>query len=93
MDDSVFKLNKVYIDYIKAPQNIRLTQEQIDFTEDTSQILEYPDYVCQEIANELVHLIMENISDQRLQTHPVVSQSIANPAQQQTEPVAQQQPT
>ena len=93
MDDSVFKLNKVYIDYIKAPQNIRLTQEQIDFTEDKSQILEYPDYVCQEIANELVHLIMENISDQRLQTHPVVSQSIANPAQQQTEPVAQQQPT
>ena len=92
-DDSVFKLSKVYIDYIKAPQNIRLTQEQIDFTEDKSQVLEFPDYVCQEIINELVHLIMENISDQRLQTHPVVSQSIANPAQQQTEPVAQQQPT
>jgi hypothetical protein len=45
-------------------------------------MLEYPDYVCQEIINELVHLIMENISDQRLQTHPVVSQSIANPTQQ-----------
>jgi hypothetical protein len=24
-DDSLFKLKKVYIDYIKAPQNIRLT--------------------------------------------------------------------
>lgn len=92
-DDSVFELKNVYIDYLKTPQNIRLTQQQLDRTEDTSQMLEYPDYVCQEIVNELVHIIMENISDQRLQTHPVVSQSIANPAQQQTEPVAQQQPT
>ena len=82
-DNSIFELTDVYVDYIKAPQHIRLTQEQLDYTEDTSQLLEYPDYVCQEIINELVHLIMENISDQRLQTHPVVSQSIANPAQQQ----------
>lgn len=92
-DDSVFELSSVYIDYIKAPQQIRLTQQQVDRTNDTSQMLEYPDYVCQEIINELVHLVMENISDQRLQTHPIVTQSIANPAQQQTEPVAQQQPT
>lgn len=92
-DDSIFELKSVYVDYIKAPQTIRLTQQQIDRTNDTSQMLEYPDYVCQEIINELVHLVMENISDQRLQTHPVVTQSIANPAQQQTEPVAQQQPT
>lgn len=90
-DDSVFKLKKVYIDYIKAPQNIRLTQEQLDHTEDTSQMMEFPDYVCQEIVNELVHIVMENISDPKLQTHPVVSQSIANPAQQQTETVAQAQ--
>lgn len=90
-DNSVFKLKSVYIDYIKAPQNIRLTQEQLDHTEDTSQMMEFPDYVCQEIVNELVHIVMENISDPKLQTHPVVSQSIANPAQQQTETVAQAQ--
>lgn len=90
-DDSLFTLEKVYVDYLKTPQNIRLTQAQLDKTEDTSQILEFPDYVCQEIINELVHIIMENISDQRIQTHPVVSQSIANPAQAQTEPVAQSQ--
>lgn len=73
----------VYIDYIKTPQHIRLTQAQLDKTEDTSQVLEFPDYVCQEIVNELVHVIMERDSDARLQTHPVVSQSIANPAQAQ----------
>lgn len=82
---------QIYIDYIKTPQHIRLTQRQIDTTEDTSQILEFPDYVCQEILNELVHIVMENISDQRLQTHPVVSQSIANPAQVQTPQAAQGQ--
>lgn len=89
-DDSVFALTDVYVDYIKAPQHIRLTQEEIDYTEDKSQLLEYPDYVCQEIINELVHLIMEKDSDQRLQTHPVVSQSIANPAQAQTPEAAGQ---
>ena len=62
-DDSVFKLKAVYVDYVKAPQTIRLTQEQVDKTMDTSQALEYPEYVCQEIINELVHLVMENISD------------------------------
>lgn len=90
-DDQIFALNKIFIDYIKAPQYIRLTQKQIDTTEDFSQLLEYPDYVCQEIANELIHILMENISEQRLQTHPLVSQSIANPAQQQTQPAAQAQ--
>lgn len=80
-DDSVFALESIYIDYIKAPQYIRLTQEQIDLTEDTSQMMEFPDYVCQEIINELTHLIMENSSDPRLQSHMPLTMSIANPAQ------------
>ena len=83
-DSSIFELKSIYIDYIKAPQFIRLTQEQIDLTEDTSQMMEFPDYVCQEIINELTHLIMENSSDPRLQSHMPVTMSIANPAQGQT---------
>ena len=82
-DTSVFELKDLYIDYIKAPQHIRLTQEQIDLTEDTSQMMEFPDYVCQEIINELTHLIMENSSDPRLQSHMPITMSIANPAAQQ----------
>ena len=84
-DNTVFVLEKVLIDYIKAPQTIRLTQEQVDLTEDTSQIMEFPDYVCQEIINELVTLVMENTADPRLQSHPIVTQSIANPVQQQVQ--------
>lgn len=82
-DDSVFELVKLLIDYIKVPQTINLTWEQVNLTEDTSQILEFPDYVCQEIINELTMLVMANISDPRLQSTTIVNQSIANPAQQQ----------
>lgn len=83
-DSSVFELIGIMIDYIKAPQFIRLTQKQLDLTEDSSQTLEFPDYICQEIINELVKLIMENASDPRMQTQPAVSMSIAAPAQAQT---------
>jgi len=48
-------------------------------------MMEFPDYVCQEIINELTHLIMENSSDPRLQSHVPISMSIANPAQAPTE--------
>ena len=82
-DDTVFKLDVVHVDYLKAPQFIRLTQDEVDKVEDTSQVLEFPDYVCQEILNELVMLLLENASDPRLQTNIPISQSIANPAQEQ----------
>jgi len=65
-DDSIFELKKVFIDYIKTPQEIRLTQEQVNLTADTSQIMEFPDYVCQEIINELTTLVMENTADPRI---------------------------
>lgn len=80
-DDSIFQLEEIAIDYIKTPQYIRLTQEQLDLTEDTSQIMEFPDYVCQEIINELSVLVMERTADPRLSSHIPVNQTIANPAQ------------
>lgn len=83
-DGTVFSPTKLYVDYLKSPEYIKLTQEQIDTVEDTSQLLEYPDYICQEIVNDLVKLLMENASDPRLQTNIPVNQSIASPGQQQT---------
>ena len=81
-DNATFELQKIYIDYIKAPKYIRLTQEEIEKVEDTSQVLEFPDYVVQEIINELIKLLMENASDPRLQSHIPINQSIANPVQE-----------
>lgn len=88
-DDSLFQLVEVQIDYVKCPQFIRLTQEQIDLTEDTSQIMEFPDYVNQEIINELVRLVMERVNDPRLGNNIQITQSIARPTGQQ-QPAPQQ---
>ena len=81
-DDSLFTPTKAYIDYLKAPQYIRLTQAQIDKTVDTSQILEFPDYVCFEIVNIFTKLLLENSSDPRLQTNIPINQTIPSGAQQ-----------
>lgn len=82
-DNSLFLLNKVFIDYLRTPQFIKLTQEQVDEVEDNSQLLEFPDYVCLELVNELVKLLMENTSDPRLQSFIPINQSIASPGQDQ----------
>lgn len=75
-DISKFQLNKVYVDYLKSPKYICLTEEQLDNIEDTSEILEFPDYVINEIINGLLAIIFENTSNPRLQTNIPISQSI-----------------
>lgn len=84
-DNTLFQLKEVQVDYVKSPQYIRLTQEQIDLTEDTSQIMEFPDYVNQEIINELVHLVMEHTNNPRLSNNIQMTQSIARPTGQQAQ--------
>lgn len=84
-NDSLFELKKVIVDYLKTPQYVQLTREQLDHTTDISQIMEFPDYVCQEIINEVVRLVMENASDPRLQTFIPITNTITNPVSQQTQ--------
>ena len=87
---NIFSLSAVQIDYVKAPQFIRLTQEQLDSDEDISQVMEFPDYVNQEIINELVNLVMRKTNDPSLQAHLQMTQSIARPTgQSQAQPAAQ----
>ena len=86
---NIFSLSAVQIDYVKAPQFIRLTQEQLDSDEDISQVMEFPDYVNQEIVNELVNLVMRKTNDPTLQAHMQMTQSIARPTGQQQQPAAQ----
>lgn len=79
-----FVLKQVFIDYLKVPQTINLTPNELDLVDDKSQVLEFPDYVCFEIINELVKLLLENSRNPRLETLMPVNQSIAPPAQQET---------
>lgn len=80
-NDDVFEPVSLFVDYIKAPMFIRLTYDDITSTEDTTRPLEFPDYVCYEIVNELVKLLMENASDDRIRSHYPINQTIANPLQ------------
>ena len=86
---NIFSLSAVQIDYVKAPQFIRLTQEQLDSDEDISQVMEFPDYVNQEIVNELVNLVMRKTNDPALQAHVQMTQSIARPTGQSAQPAVQ----
>lgn len=72
-------LDKIYITYIKAPMYVSMTEDEVLAIEDNTQNLEFPDYVCYEIINILVKLVMENTSDPRLQTNMPVNQTIAIP--------------
>lgn len=81
-DSSTFVLDKIYVDYIKSPQYIALTEEQIDTTLDKSQMMEFPDYVNYEIISNLVGLILENTTNPRENTFIPLQQTIA-PAQAQ----------
>lgn len=84
-DDSVYELVEVRVDYVKSPQFIRLTQDQLDLTTDTSQIMEFPDYICQKIINKLVALLLERSSDPRLTTNVQINRTMASSTQPQTQ--------
>lgn len=72
-------LDKIFITYLKAPMYVSMTEDEVLAIEDTTQNLEFPDYVCYEIINIFVKLVMENISDPRLQTNIPINQTIAIP--------------
>lgn len=82
--DTRYKLTNLIVEYLKTPQYVDLTQEQLDLVEDTSQILEWPDYICYQIVNELATLVLENSGDPRLQTFIPINQTIAPPIQQES---------
>lgn len=75
-NDPKYILKAVEIQYLQAPRYVSLTQDQLDLINDTSDVLEFPDYVCNEIIKQLVTQILENNSNQRIQTFAAVNASI-----------------
>lgn len=67
-----------YVDYLKMPKVVELTDDILDSDYDTTAELEFPEYVCFEIVNEFVKLLLENASDPRLQTNIPINQSIGS---------------
>ena len=75
-NNALYQPINVHITYLKVPEYINLTQDNLDEVEDTSQILEFPEYVCYEIINDLLKLLLENTTNPRLQTHIPINQTI-----------------
>lgn len=72
----------IYIDYIRVPQKITITYDELESELDTTRMLEFPEYVCYEIVNECVKLIMENENNPRLETNTAINQTIGTSVSQ-----------
>lgn len=77
-DNNNITLRDLKIDYIKYPKEIILTYENLEDYENTEK-LEFSEYVCFEIINLLVKLFLERHKNPRLQTNPIINQTIASP--------------
>ena len=73
-DDSERVPNKLYFNYLKIPKKIELKED--DLYGEYEVQMEFPDYVCYEIINEFVKLLLENTADPRLSTNVPINQSI-----------------
>ena len=65
-----------YVEYLRQPTVVNLTEAQVQEEADTSQVLEYPIDVAEEILKGCVLLLLERDGNQRMQTHPAVNQTI-----------------
>lgn len=64
-------LTNIAIEYIKEPKQVELSLNNLeDEGNDNSTVLEFPDYICREIINELISLVMANQADERLAVYP-----------------------
>lgn len=75
-NDKRYRLNKVFVEYLRAPEYLSIDQELLDNISDESQVIEYPDYVIYEIINQLVALIQENEMNPRLQSYIPVNKTV-----------------
>ena len=65
------ELTNVTIEYIREPEKVELKLEQLNDPENHKpDTLEFPDYICREIINELISLVMANQADERLAVYP-----------------------
>ena len=66
----------VYVDYLKVPELIELTWDDVRSVEDNTKECEFPDAVAYEIINIFTKLLLENAGDERLKTHFAINQTV-----------------
>ncbi len=73
-ENNLVKLKSIELIYLKEPKLYSLSDAQLDGM-DTSDVIEFQEYICQELVEQVVKLVMENNSDARLQTFNAVNDS------------------
>ncbi len=78
-DSEKYTLEFILFKYLRTPTIFTSDDLDLDNMGVNSTELEYSNYVCYEIINDITKLILENASDPRLQSNIPVNQSIAVP--------------
>jgi len=73
-EKDLVKLVEVELLYLKEPKIYNLLDEQLD-GEDTTDAIEFQEYICQELVEQVVKLVLENNSDPRTQSFTAVNES------------------
>jgi len=68
------KLIKVEILYLKETEIYTCTEEELDGADETAQ-LEFQEYICQELVEEVTALVLEYGSDPRAQSFTIMNES------------------
>jgi len=66
-------LKQVEVEYLKEPKRYVLTDEDVNSETDTTESLEFQDYICKEIVEQVVVMFLERHSNPRVQTFGVVN--------------------
>ena len=75
--NNFMELRRVEFDYLKIPEIVTLKDEDIFSADvDTSQILELPDGLLNDIVRRCTAFLLEMTGDPRVQTQPMVNQSM-----------------
>ncbi len=77
-----YDIDNISVTYLRKPKYVTLSHDEIDNETDETEKLEFPDYICYEIVNTFIKLLLDNASDPRLQTTVPINQSIAAPGVQ-----------
>lgn len=100
--NSIMELRSVEFDYLKLPEIVTIYDSDIfSATVDTSQVLELPDYLHNDIVKRCVIYLLEKAGDPRVQTQPQFNAEIPtvpmnlqmagmNKQQQQAQPAQRQ---
>ena len=75
MKPNLVEYTGVQMKYLKVPKKIYLTDDDIELEEDRTINMEFPDYICYELVNRIVTLVLEKTGEPRIQSQPVVSDS------------------